>query len=397
MKFARTVGSFLACLLAIPGASASEDLCAFSSNSLIGLESEYAFGDLGKLSIVGFEPTVSYVSSAEGKNKNRSMRTKYSDQMLMFALLTTPRLLLVSGSIPSLTILGASETPLVYIDETGVLTLSTGTCTDAESPCPDDDLVDSVDTSSSNAKTSLAIGSFLMTLFVPDRFAPLSGVIMAATLLGSLAPAVLAAGNLGGCMPALNIEISMPMGAQVTEKFGETDHYLAATVDTVTWGYYDPEATPKITMESGETITVEVITHHGGHDYEKMIRGDPAIEEIFYWEAGQSEETKPEPKLPGTGVHLITGPIEVTGAEVGDVIQIDILELDPRLNSDGRCFGSNSQKFAGYHYRVETMRDGTPYVRTGGTEAITVFEFVEDENGDMLPQHDCSRRFQSHV
>lgn len=64
---------------------------------------------------------------------------------------------------------------------------------------------------------------------------------------------------------------------------------------------------------------------------------------------------------------------------------MDILELDPRFNPEsGRCFGTNSQKFAGYQYRIGEKRDGTPYVRTGGTEAITVFEFVEDEDGNML-------------
>lgn len=66
MKFALT-GAFLACLLAVPGASASENLCSVSTDSLVGLEASYAFGDLGKLSIIGFEPTVSYISSAEGK------------------------------------------------------------------------------------------------------------------------------------------------------------------------------------------------------------------------------------------------------------------------------------------------------------------------------------------
>lgn len=75
-----------------------------------------------------------------------------------------------------------------------------------------------------------------------------------------------------------------------------------------------------------------------------------------------------------------------TGAEVGDVVQVDILELDPRPNPEtGKTFGTNSQKFAGYHYNalLGSSRDGTPYVRTGGTEAITVFEFVK-EDGKMM-------------
>jgi Acetamidase/Formamidase family len=206
-------------------------------------------------------------------------------------------------------------------------------------------------------------------------FRGVGSTLGALALLSTQLPSVL-----GDCTPSLQLEISLPQGATTSSKFGETDHYLAATVDTVTWGYYDPNAIAQLTMESGETVTVEVITHHSGHDYAKMIRGDPAVEEIFYWEANQTLENKNEPKLPGSGVHLVTGPIEVAGAEVGDVIQIDILELDPRYNPEtGRCFGTNSQKFAGYQYMVGEMRDGTPYVTTGGTEAITVFEFLEDD------------------
>jgi hypothetical protein len=79
--------------------------------------------------------------------------------------------------------------------------------------------------------------------------------------------------------------------------YGETDHYLAATVDTVTWGYYDPNAMPKISMHSGETITVEVITHHSSHDYAKLIRGDPAVEEVFAWKVGETLVEKNEPKV----------------------------------------------------------------------------------------------------
>jgi acetamidase/formamidase len=34
----------------------------------------------------------------------------------------------------------------------------------------------------------------------------------------------------------------------------------------------------------------------------------------------------------GQGVHVMTGPIYVCGAEPGDVLQVDILELTPRKN-----------------------------------------------------------------
>ena len=155
-------------------------------------------------------------------------------------------------------------------------------------------------------------------------------------------------GEQGTCTPSLEIEISVPAGSQVTPStFGETDHMLEATLETVTWGYYDINKPSQASMNSGETITVEVISHHSGHDYEKMIRGDPNVEAIFHWATDTSLADKPEPKLPGTGVHLITGPIEVVGAEPGDIVQVDILELDPRNNPlTGKCYGSNSQKFA---------------------------------------------------
>jgi Acetamidase/Formamidase family len=298
----------------------------------------------------------------------------------------------------------------VFTDDSGVLTISTvGTCQegDEEQSPPslppicasisrtedEDDLCaegsdseeDPSTTVPSSATSIFNKNTMMMGLLsAPFLFSSRGGGIgssLCAMALFSVSVLPSAFGQSGdACTPSLQIEISIPQEASVTSKFGETDHYLAATVDTVTWGYYDANATAQLTMESGETVTVEVITHHSGHDYAKMIRGDPAVEEIFYWEAGQTELDKPEPKLPGSGVHLVTGPIEIAGAEVGDVIQVDILELDPRKNPEtGRCFGTNSQKFAGYQFRVGEKRDGTPYVRTGGTEAITVFEFIEDD------------------
>lgn len=55
----------------------------------------------------------------------------------------------------------------------------------------------------------------------------------------------------------------------------------------------------------------------------------------------------------GDGVHVLTGPVYVCGAEPGDVLQIDIMDLKPRKNpSTGKTYGSNAAawwgKFSNY-------------------------------------------------
>eukprot|EP01024_Parvocaulis_polyphysoides_P057780 TRINITY_DN6168_c0_g1_i1.p1 TRINITY_DN6168_c0_g1~~TRINITY_DN6168_c0_g1_i1.p1 ORF type:complete len:588 (-),score=79.18 TRINITY_DN6168_c0_g1_i1:248-2011(-) len=163
----------------------------------------------------------------------------------------------------------------------------------------------------------------------------------------------------------------------------ESSTYLEANADTVRWGYYDPAAPPQAKIKSGDTITVEMVTHHSGHDYAKMIKGDPGVESIFYWKNGTTLEEKPVPKYPGTGVHVITGPIEVCGAQPGDILQVDIIDVVPRVNPlSGKTYGTNSQKFAGYQFRVG-HRDGSEYSRDGGHEFITVYEFVQTPSGKM--------------
>ena len=88
-------------------------------------------------------------------------------------------------------------------------------------------------------------------------FKPHGALVSLAVAASFLTSGVYGDSHGAACSPTLTIEISMPPAAAVTEKHGETDHYLSATVNTVTWGYYDPEATAVISMESGETITVE--------------------------------------------------------------------------------------------------------------------------------------------
>lgn len=40
---------------------------------------------------------------------------------------------------------------------------------------------------------------------------------------------------------------------------------------------------PAAVVMSGDSIVVEMATHHAGDDVEKMIKGDSAMEDIYKW------------------------------------------------------------------------------------------------------------------
>jgi acetamidase/formamidase len=73
----------------------------------------------------------------------------------------------------------------------------------------------------------------------------------------------------------------------------------------------------------------------------------------------------------GVGVHLLTGPVVVEGAEPGDVLEVRILEVKPRPSCNhcyaGRCFGSNAAASWGFHYR-DLIEEPKP------REVVTIFE-----------------------
>ncbi len=41
-------------------------------------------------------------------------------------------------------------------------------------------------------------------------------------------------------------------------------HALAATLETVQWGWLDPKEPPKLTVDSGDTVSIETMMH--SHD-----------------------------------------------------------------------------------------------------------------------------------
>ncbi|MCY4361902.1 MAG: acetamidase/formamidase family protein [Gammaproteobacteria bacterium] len=159
-------------------------------------------------------------------------------------------------------------------------------------------------------------------------------------------------------------------------------HTLPATSETIHWGYFSKNVEPVLTVTSGDFITVETLSHHANDDASLMVDGDPGAESVFRWtrdgkgvdrrgagpvDASQFGRGSGE----GLGVHILTGPIYIEGAEPGDIVEVRILDLRPRPSANpdhpGKAFGSNAAAWWGYHYQ-DLITEPRP------REVVTIYE-----------------------
>ena len=156
-------------------------------------------------------------------------------------------------------------------------------------------------------------------------------------------------------------------------------HKLAATVDTVQWGYFDRDIEPKISIEDGDILEIEALSHHAGDAPDLMM--DDAIREIY--------ETVTDR---GPGVHIMTGPVEVKGAKVGDVLAVKVLDLQPRL-----LYGSNFQASWGQlNKEFKDKKHVTIYradVNTNWNTAEFAYEYqMTDDKAGQITEPDSVER-----
>ena len=93
---------------------------------------------------------------------------------------------------------------------------------------------------------------------------------------------------------------------------------ISAGPETCHWGYFDASLDPVATVPSGSEVTIETVS--GGPEVlpEQGFHIPPELLAIH---------ATGVPKVPG---HILTGPVAVDGAMPGDVLQIDILDVQLR-------------------------------------------------------------------
>jgi acetamidase/formamidase len=128
---------------------------------------------------------------------------------------------------------------------------------------------------------------------------------------------------------------------------------LAATPGTCSWGFLDPALEPVLKVDDGAEVQIEAVTHHAGDAPDLLM--DDGIRAL--WVGIPEAERAP-------GVHLVTGPIHVTGASPGDTLRVDLLGMRPRT-----AYGSNCAAHWGLLHSVTRKERITIYELAGGDDS----------------------------
>lgn len=113
-------------------------------------------------------------------------------------------------------------------------------------------------------------------------------------------------------------------------------HYLPSNIETISWGTLpNAKSNPVLSIRSGQSVTIDTVSHEGmledqgRNPVEFFAQYGISSEEILY-DAVDICKNGPMHHLE-FGPHIVTGPIEVQGAQVGDLLRIQVIQLERRV------------------------------------------------------------------
>ncbi|MDJ1182226.1 acetamidase/formamidase family protein [Roseofilum casamattae] len=121
-----------------------------------------------------------------------------------------------------------------------------------------------------------------------------------------------------------------------------SEYYLNANCNTVHLGGFSDRIRPALIADDGDRIHVET--------YSGFYLSDRAPDEFFTPEFREICDRLPPERKAGPGPHLLTGPIYINGAEPGDILEIELEAITPRLpigfNAIRAGWGALPERFA---------------------------------------------------
>ncbi len=121
---------------------------------------------------------------------------------------------------------------------------------------------------------------------------------------------------------------------------------LHVTPQTVAWGNYDAAAKPVLKIRSGDTVVFDTL----------LTSSPPALAKAGVPEAQIEQSLRTvydQVKDRGPGGHILTGPVAIEGAEIGDTLEVRILKIDLAI----------PYAYNAFRYGAGFLTDDFPYSR----------------------------------
>jgi acetamidase/formamidase len=115
------------------------------------------------------------------------------------------------------------------------------------------------------------------------------------------------------------------------------NYYVPSTLETITWGYLpNKDAKPVITVPSGSVVTFDTVSHEGlledqGRNAEKYFKSKGVKAENILDEAKTITKSNLKHDFHQDGPHIVTGPVEIQGAQPGDILKVEVIKVEPRV------------------------------------------------------------------
>lgn len=185
-----------------------------------------------------------------------------------------------------------------------------------------------------------------------------------------------------------------------TREIKRTDHVVRSTPANVVWGEFPSDRPPVIVVRPGETVRIDTLSHAGATQGANLgaaagnesnhpvaylaqfgVKSNQVLQDVIdFWTSG------PGRLRTGRGGHILTGPVYVEGAEPGDTLEIQVLDLQTRvpygINNAGPTSGVLASSYAGAAGPFYSGSLGAEYPNRGSIEppAIPAFGPVGNRN-----------------
>src|SRR5437879_869843 len=109
-------------------------------------------------------------------------------------------------------------------------------------------------------------------------------------------------------------------------------YVLKPTPKTVAWGYYDAKTPRVLSVKSGDIVEIQTLITSSPKRLEEAGVPPDQVEQSL-------RDITDQVKDKGPGGHILTGPVYIEGAEIGDVLEVKILAIKLAIPYAYNAFG----------------------------------------------------------